>query len=62
MICVECKVLKAQYILINGEEKSFLCDIDLKDALLDLVLHNDFTQFESRGDYAPNMAAIIVVT
>jgi hypothetical protein len=34
-----------EYLLINGDEKEFICSVCLKDSLFDLVTNNDTTEF-----------------
>lgn len=59
-LCEECGANKAEYLFINGEEKTKLCQPSLEELLLDLVTNNDTITFHT-GDKKPGKLQVIEV-
>jgi len=39
---------RPEFLLVNGEEREFLCEPSMMNRLLDLVLNNDEITFQNR--------------
>jgi len=59
--CDECEVNDAEFLFVNGEEKSYLCEPSLKDMLFELVTQNDRIAFRSEEKDAATKLPIIQI-